>query len=267
MPQTIARLYASQTTATEVVTALQAQGFKAEAIADASPPVAPETPDAAAGAQPDPVLAAILTAGVPRAHAAVLADHVHRGEVLVVVIEPMFGTAMMATEMLESHDPITVDLPAAEPARATVWDSATPLSSWMGWRVLLDDPAPLSNYLKRPVLKPEPATSATLEKIRLQSRDASPLSNKIGMAVLSDNPTPLSSKFGWRLLSDKIAPLSEKLGWRLLSDKAAPLSERFGWRILSDNPAPLSSWLGWRLLSDNPTPLSSYFKWRVLSKD
>jgi hypothetical protein len=257
MPQTIARIYANQEAATAAVQELRERGFNADAIHAVAQPEAAETTLDGAGTPSDPVRESITQAGVAPEHVRIYAEHVHHGAVLVVVIDPPFGFARAAMSILDSHNPTDVDLPQAAPSPAattvntgTTWRSAAPLSYWLGWRVLSDDPTPLSNLLNQPVLKPEPESSPTLERIRQRSRDAAPLSAKVEMPVLSDNPAPLSAKFSWRLLSEKAAPLSERFGWRLLSDDPTPLSTRFGWRTLSDNPTPLSSFLGWKVLSE-----------------
>lgn len=268
MTQTIARMYASQDAANAAVNELHEHGFKADATPAAPQPRRVQSEDAGSPddttppAEPvaspaDPGIDAIMNAGVEREHARIYSERIQSGEVLVVVVDPPFGFAKTALDILDSHNPVAVDLPVAEVTQAgrtqagRTWDwrSPTPLSSWLGWRVLSDDPTPLSNYLNRPVLKAEPASSRTLEGIRKQSGDAAPLSSKLGMAPLSENPAPLSAKFGWRLLSEKAAPLSERFGWRTLSNNPTPLSTKFGWRVLSDNPTPLSSKLGWKVLS------------------
>ncbi len=275
MPQTIARMYSRQETAEAVVKELQERGIVADDIVVVTRPAAaqsesPETTASPTTTGTDPILASIMETGVPPAHASIYAERVRQGDVLVAVCPP-FGYGLPATQIMDSHDPIAVDLPEAAPvgpgtrSAATsgaisgatpgtttstrVRDDATPLSSALGLRVLLSDPAPLSNYLNWRTLKPEPNSSTTLESIRRQSNDAAPLSGKVGMSVLSDNPAPLSNKAGWRTLSPEPAPLSRKLGWRLLSDDPAPLSNKLGWRVLLDNPTPLSSLLGLKVLS------------------
>ena len=282
MAQTIARIYGSQNNANAAAKELQDRGFSADSVHVIGQPSQAAT-ETATDTSADATLASIQQTGIPSEHASVYADQIRQGKVLVAVYPP-FGFAYTATSILDSHDPVPVDLPPVafvpsyNKARgsiaantrgsidASTWDSAAPLSSTLGLRVLSDDPAPLSNYFKWRTIKPEPATSATLDKIRKQSDDAAPLSAKIGMRVLSDDPTPLSTKVGMAVLLDNPTPLSSKAGWRVLSDKAAPLSEKLGWRTLLDNPAPLSTKLGWRLLLDNPTPLSSWLGWSVLSK-
>ncbi len=231
MPQPLARIYGSQATASDVVKQLNERGLSGDAVCLIT------------GSDTD-ALGSITAAGVPSAHAKIYSEAVGRGEALVLV-NPPFGYARAATDVLDSHQSVAVDLPEAPAATkpgsaatksassAVAWDSATPLSSWFGWRVLSDKPTPLSTYFGWSVLKTEPSTSTTLESVRKQSND----------------PGPLSRMLGWPLLSSKPAPLSEKLGWKVASPKAAPLSEKLGWRLLLDSPTPLSSRLGWPTLS------------------
>jgi len=223
MPQPLARIYGSQATASAVVKQLHERGLSGDAVAEIT------------GSTPDP-LGSITAAGVPASHAKVYADAVGRGESVVLVCPP-FGYAKAATEVLDSHHSIAVDLPeapvAASASAAAGWDGATPLSSWLGWTVLSNNPTPLSSWLGWSVLKTEPSTSPTMESIRKKS----------------DDPGPLSRLFGWPLLATTRTPLSKTLGWETTSPKAAPLSEKLGWQVLLDDPTPLSSRLGWPLLS------------------
>ena len=259
MPQPIARLYANQTAATSAVAELKARGFQDDAIHLVA--AADQAPAGTA------IQESITNAGISPEHAKIYADGVHHGQALVIV-NPPFGAARTATDILQSFDPVEVDLPAETATASTAgWNSATPFSSWLGYRVLLSDPAPLSNYMNWSILKAEPESSQTLDGIRKQSDDPAPFSSKIGMPTIADEPAPLSSKFGWQTLWSKAAPLSERLGWRTLSDDPAPLSSKLGWSSLSSNPTPLSSALGWSSLSSNPTPLSSALGWSVLSKN
>lgn len=236
MPQTIARIYASQEAANAALNDLRGRGFTAHIIQ--------------AGGESG--IDAITRAGIDRAHAEIYSDHIQRGETLVVVEPPPFGQAGSATSILESHNPLKIDLPAVEATQqGGTWDwySPTPLSSWLGWQVLLDDPTPLSTSLNQPVLKAEPTSSKTLDGIRELSAEAAPLSSKLGIPLLFENPAPLSARFGWRLLLDKAALLSERFGWPVLLDGPTLLSSKLGWRVLLDNPAPLSSALGLKVLT------------------
>jgi hypothetical protein len=227
MPQPLARIYGSQATASAVLKQLHERGLSGEAVAEIT------------GSTADPV-GAITAAGVPESHAKVYAEAVGRGETVVLVCPP-FGYAKAATEVLDSHHSISVDLPAASApasapkakASAAAFDGATPLSSWFGWKVLSDDPTPLSSKLGWSVLKTDPSSSSTLESIRKQSNEPGPLSRALGWPLLASSKTPLSEKLGWETSSAKAAPLSEKLGWKVLLTDPTPLSSRLGWPVLS----------------------------------
>lgn len=114
------------------------------------------------------------------------------------------------------------------------WKSPTPLSNWLGWKVLSDNPTPASTWLGQPVLQTKPTPNNTLASIRKMSSD----------------PAPLSRMFGWSLLkSDDSTPASKKFNWTVLCDGATPLSDKFGWSVLkTDEPTPLSTKLGWKTL-------------------
>ena len=247
---TIARKYGSQDAATAAMTALQNDGFKADAIQVVSRNEPPPASSPGADAPSDPVLDQITKAGVP--HARFYAEAVRQGEALVIV-QPPFGHAQAAVEILQGLDPIPVAIPATEQPSVASRDNPAPLSAALGIPVLSSNPTPLSRRLNWRTLAPERANSKTLASIRKESRDPAPLSRTLGIPVLSDNPAPLSEKLGWRLVSEKAAPLSEKIGMPVLSHNPTPLSSALGWRVLSEprerrsvsnNPAPLSSRLG-----------------------
>jgi len=265
MAQTIARIYANQDTASAALTALRDRGFRA----DATHLIArPETPDAAspdADTSIDPVLATMKKVGVPPKQASVYAERVRQGEVLVAV-EAQFGTAQLATTVLEGAGPVPVTVPEVEYSSGANWASSAPLSSALGIPVLSSDATPLSNFLKLPSLKREAASSASLASIRKQSREAAPLSSNLKLPLLSDDAAPLSGKLKVPVLFEKAAPLSETLHWQPILNDPAPLSEITKLPLLSDNPAPLSATLRLPLLSNNPAPLSSLFGIAVLSK-
>jgi hypothetical protein len=218
MPQSIARIYPNQETANAAIAELNAHGFKAHIVEGEA--------------------------------ARIYAEHVQPGEVPVMVVDPPFGHAGEATKILESHNPVKVDLPHVGPTHdlKVDWLSATPLSTFLGWQVLSEDPTPLSTSLNQPVLKADSATSPTLRQIHDQSDHPAPISHLLRLPLLFERPGLLSAKFKWPLLSEDPAPLSAKFGWRMRSDDPTPVSTKFRWQVLLDNPAPLSSALGLKLL-------------------
>jgi hypothetical protein len=145
----------------------------------------------------------------------------------VVSVMPPWGTAQRATQILNSFETIDAGLPDVEGdgsaskmtrARSAVdWAAATPLSSKLGWPVLLNDPAPLSSYFN--------------------------------WSMLVERASPLSNWLKWPVLLDNAAPFSKWLNRPVLSDKASPFSDWLKWPVLLNNPTPLSTKLGVRTLS------------------
>ena len=265
MAQTIARMYANQESAAAALAALRDRGFRADATHIIARPEMQDGTSPDADASSDPVLAAMTKIAVAPEHAGIYAERVRRGEALVAV-EAQFGTAQLATTVLEGANPVSVTLPEVEYSSGVNWASAAPLSSALGIPVLLSDATPLSNFLKWPSLKRESASSASLAGIQRQSREAAPLSRSLKLPLLSDNAAPLSGTLKLPVLLEKAAPLSDALKWKAMFNDPAPLSEKTKLPVLSDNPAPLSTSLGLALLSNNPAPLSSLLKLPVLSK-
>lgn len=251
MAQTIARMYANQETAAAALTALRDRGFRKDATHIIARPEMQEGTSPDAGTSIDPVLEAMTKIGVAPEHARIFAERVRHGEALVAV-EAQFGTAQLATTVLEGANPVpvTVTVPEIEYSSGVNWASAAPLSSALGMPVLLSDATPLSGFLKWPALKRQSASSASLASIQKQSREAAPLSSNLRLPVLLE----------------KAAPLSDVLRWKAVFNDPAPLSEKTKLPVLSGNPAPLSTSLGLALLSNDPAPLSSLLKLPVLSK-
>ncbi|HKM61826.1 MAG TPA: hypothetical protein VJY39_04985 [Acidisphaera sp.] len=234
---TVIRLFDSREKATAAVEELKRSlSAKYIRVVPADGELPPATTAAAEGS--------LIKAEVPSTSAKTYADALRKGGT-VVAVSPPFGFGATATKVLNKHGGVDLGAPAERYSAAPA-GSAAPLSSALGWPVLLDDPTPLSNKFGWSVLSHKQTPDITL----------------------SDEPAPLSNRFGWKVLSDKQTPSIE------LMDEPAPLSKRFGWPVLSDkqtpsielmdNPAPLSSALGWKLLSNNPAPLSSMFGWKVL---
>ena len=257
MTQIISRSYERREDAEAAAEELRKAGYDGRDVNLVGP-----GPDGAGGAAGEDLLARIKQGGVVGGHADTYAERIGRGETLVSVVAH-FGYALQATTILEKHGPAHTGLPEQDYERMPP-DPAAPLSSKMGWRVLLDDPAPLSRALRLPLLTrrqgPRRADVTLVD-------DPAPFSRAIKQPVLTERPTILSSRFGWRVLLGDPAPLSRRTGMPVLSKEQSPPPARMGLPLLSDNPAPLSSLLGLRVLSQEPAPLSRLFKWRVLEDE
>ena len=219
---TFVRVYETEEQAADAVSDLQKAGFAAGSLLY----VTPDTLDAAGAA----------TAAGMAAYANFAAEQVDLGR-SVVGVTPAFGQGKVAVAALDAAGPLAVAMPQATktPAAAEVTKSdATPLSSWLGWRVLSDDATPLSTMFGW--------------KVR---------SDKTFFMVseLKNDPTPLSNIFGWRTKSDKTFFLVSEL-----KNDPTPLSNIFGWRTKSDKRHYMVS-----ELSNDPTPLSSRLGMQVLS--
>ena len=250
MTETISRFYRERENADAAAAELRQSGLTDSMITVVGPTEASD----------EDVLASIRRGGVVAAHAEAFAAGIRRGETLVSV-RPLFGWALNATAILRKHGPTDTGMAEQSPEEAPP-DPATPLSSALGWTVLIRNPAPLSSWLKWPLL----STRRSPRKPDSQLVDnPAPFSKAIHGPVLTERPTILSSRVGWRVLWDNPAPLSTRLRWPILSKQPNPPAVRFGLRLLSDQPAPLSARLGLKLLSKDPAPLSRLLGWRVSS--
>ncbi len=151
----------------------------------------------------------------------------------LVVVDPPFGSALKATQILDQHQPlkrIEDAAPRPQPYRFISQDP-TPLSSAFGLGVLADSSWSLSEAFG----------------LKLQSRGLSFMSRWFG--ELGRHDYTLSDKFGLRFLSRNPAPLSSMLGMSTKSGKSGETWTRsMGFRMLSDNAAPVSGFLGIPLL-------------------
>jgi hypothetical protein len=167
----------------------------------------------------------------------------------LVSLDPPFGNGLLATRILErartgDTGVRTTVLTAEPPATTDPASDATPLSSAMGWRVLLHDNAPLSHWLNWPLLSKTQAPKATL----------------------LHNPAPLSSAIGWQALWHRPAPLSTATSTKVLLDEPAPLSKAASFTPLLHEPDPLSSRINFRTIWHSPAPLSDLLGLPVLLK-
>ncbi len=194
MSQTIVRLFASSQSAFDAAAELKKNGFRADHMSVVAPAV---------GSDVATVTAQIAATLVPKAQAAIYASNLPSGGGAVTV-HALFGTAMRAMEILDSHNPI--DSGVITPTSATpVWDEAAPLSSALQWSTSVSNPAPVSEIL--------------------------------GIPPVINCPTPLSKFFGLPVL----AKISNVFGIPQLMDSSAPFKGVSGAPLLINNPTPLSS--------------------------
>ena len=200
MTQIISRIYGSRERAAEAVKALKDYGFSGlDVHAVLARPASQDS--AAAAPEIDDLVTSIQKSGVYRSKAEIYADSVRRGGSLVTVHAP-FGSAAVATQILDRFDPIDSGVSEEEANSVAVWVDAAPLSSALQIPILLDDPAAFSSAIGLPtLLDSEP------NKTKLLSSPA-PLSSLVGLSVLQDKAAPLSSAVGLPLLSDDPAPFS-----------------------------------------------------------
>lgn len=219
---TFVRVYETEEQAADAVSDLQKAGFTASSLLY----VTPDTADPAGAA----------TAVGMAAYANFAAEQAGLGR-SVVGITPPFGQGKVAVAALDAAGPMAVGLPKAKTAAAAeiTKSDATPLSSWLGLRVLSDDPTPLSTMLGLRV-----KSDKTFFMVSELKNDSAPLSNALGLRTKTDKTFFTVSE-----LNDDPTPLSNALGLRTKTDK-----RQFMVSALSKDPTPLSSRLGLKVLSD-----------------
>lgn len=196
MSSPIVRMYSSPATATAAVKRLTDWGFSDAMInlvtAASRPPA-----DAPRGAvSDDPVLSAVMSGYVLKAHAKVYADGIRRGQALVSVLPPFGRGAVVESLMDEAGD--TVDSGVVEDYdRLPPWDEYAPLSSALKLPVLVRATAPLSVFLVAPVIIRR--RWSLFGSLGLSELTASRFF-VFGEPALSRSPTPLSSALGLPLL-------------------------------------------------------------------
>jgi hypothetical protein len=189
MSHEISRMYATAEAARAAAAELAEEGF--DDVHVVTPPSNPDAPVSAIAAQ-------IALGRVALSDAKIYAEGVSKGSSLVTV-HTAFGSGMLATSVLDAHEPIASGMP--EPAPARMWDEATPLSSALQIDLLWRDATPASR-----VMGVQPLTGSDCSA-----------SGVIGMPLLSNNPAPLSSILGMSTLSRGGTPLSSLIGMPLLT--------------------------------------------------
>lgn len=191
MSHEISRMYASHEAATNAADALREEGFDEIYVVFGNAGKKTRTSVENFAQQ-------IARSMIHMDDARIYAEVMAKGGSLVTV-HAGFGSGVVATEILESFEPIDsgISAPAPEP----MWDEATPLSCAMGLPVLLDDPAPFSRMWN---IAPLTRSSFHLTEslgMPMMSRNASMGEGRWGLKFLSDNPAPLSSLLGLPVLT------------------------------------------------------------------
>lgn len=201
-----ARMYATEQQALDAVEKLREEGFPTDTIFTLVP-----------GGEGDKALADKVRTGIkagfiPESEGRIYVRCMELGRSLVF-IRVAFGYGLLATEILDSCDPVdTHHLP--EPGAAF---SSAPLSAALGWPVIkADQAAPLSSLFGFPTLKSSSAFSFASGS--LLSDKATPISTMFGLKTLINQSQSSDSSFGMPLLSRNPAPFSSMLGLPLLSN-------------------------------------------------
>jgi hypothetical protein len=171
---------------------------------------------AAAVAERKGLVASLMEVQVWKSHAESYAERLSKGGALVVVHAP-FGSALLATEILDMHEPVAVGLNEGKVAPDFVWDDA----------------APLSSALMLPVLTTLKLPAETLSGVPSLTKGSAFLSEWLGMPLLKQGAAHKNSSMGFSLLSRSATPLSSLFGMRTLSQNSTPLSSLFGMKVLS----------------------------------
>jgi len=201
-----ARMYATEQQTLNAMGKLREEGFPSDTILTLVP-----------GGEGDKALADKVRTGIkagfiPESEGRIYVRCMELGRSLVF-IRVAFGYGLLATEILDSCDPVdTHHLP--EPGAAF---SSAPLSAAMGWPVIkADQAAPLSSLFGFPALKSSSAFSFGAGS--LLSDKATPLSSMFGLKTLISQGQSSDSSFGMPLLSRNPAPFSSLLGLPLPSN-------------------------------------------------
>jgi hypothetical protein len=252
MSSAVVRIYETEKQARKAVTKLEQDGgFAKDLIRLVTP--SPE------GAESAETLSNLLEVGkLLRGDSKVYAEALKEGR-SIVIVQPPFGQAQQAIEILDSLNPIPLVVEPKAPATTKstsgtasgpAWDDAAPLSSVLGWKALSQQGAtPFSEFMG---FKPLSAGfSWGPPYFSLLKRHDSGLSALFGLKLLKDDPTPLSSFLGLKTLAEDPHLGEDEFTRPSVSWDPAPLSSKLDFQVLSTNPTPLSSVLGFRVLKDS----------------
>lgn len=191
MPTTINRMYATKEQAEKALRELKSWDAFSEA----------KLFTAAAGqTSADALAVAMKDSFILSYHAKVFADRVAKGSSLVSVHAP-FGTAVLATSILDSHSPTDSGVP--DPTYPVyIWNDATPFSSALRLPTLSSVRLPFESISAIPsVARSAPRMTAWL--MPLISKARSPFSSSFGLPTLTRSRTPFSSMFGLPTIARK----------------------------------------------------------------
>ena len=157
----IPRIYDTYGAALDAVAQLKKNGYRSDEISLIS-----TAPNREPGDDTDPATA-IAKAGIPKNDVAAFVDVVRQGKSLLVV-RAVWGAAVKAIGIVDSHAPSVANIGRREYTTAHLGGERAKFSLTFGWPMLLNDASPFSNFWKWP--------------------------------LLSSNPTPFSSMFSWSTL-------------------------------------------------------------------
>ncbi len=229
--QTLSRLYSTQGQATGAVNQLIYSRFSAETIFVIGPPGgrgAGALPD---GVSTDDIATAIMKGYLLKSHARIYAEGVAGGGTLVIV-HAAFGTALEATEILDSFSPADAGIVEAKyPSQP--WDDAAPLSSALHMPVL-------TKSWRLPDLMP---STFTVFSIPALTHGKPPYSGFLGLPLLTKNRRRSTGFLGLPLLLKNRRKPTGFLGLPLLTKSRPGPTGFLGLKLLTSNPAILSSLL------------------------
>jgi hypothetical protein len=211
MTQTITRMYSSPQQAMSAEATLREQGFGDDHIRlvvyHGGHPAGSNSADSI-----ESVTAQIAAGNVRKAHAAIYAQGVIRGGSLLTVHAP-FGTALLATEILDSFDPVESGI-SSQPTPVRPWDEAAPISSALRIGVRLDHPALFSVFWNLPVLLDQAASLSVALGIPVLVAGTASLSKAIGLPALASRFS-VSQAIGIPALASRFS-MSQALGLPVL---------------------------------------------------
>jgi hypothetical protein len=192
----IVRLYATSQAARAAVANLKRWGFEDELINVVDASSTPPANAPASAASDDPVLSAILSGYVLKAHAVAYAREVRAGRTLVSLRAP-FGVGGVAEELLDEAGPAPSPVKTSE--ALPTWDDAAPFSSAFGLPTTVRAAAPFSTFWVLPTLTRRSRTLCSA----LGIPELSGSSFIFGSPSLSRSPAPFSSMLKLPLLSGR----------------------------------------------------------------